>query len=912
MASNRSPSPLQSRPSTNPNLRASETNSSIRRSFTGNPFGRPRSFVPNTPANSPAEFGRRLSAGKEGFLRSYEEKENDKVHNLKATKCKSPLKASKNFMSPTISAASKFTPSPRKKILGERNESIRTSISFSDGQESSVSDFDSKSESGFNQNIIEGSSDLAGFHRKEVLKASKRVTFSEEVLPIPHLESSPYNSLYDSETPNKAEKQSDYDCVNLDSSLDLGPFSSPAIAPLDADPSFPPYDPKTNYLSPRPQFLRYRPRQMEIYQSKEGLNFEDNKEFEDNDVTEETDSGDSKEGSTTETLPSEEEEALLLSEPTPVGTPISDQMLTHIFEAKPDSFTISKSEEEELLVSESILTEEEEALLCSEPTPSSTPPISTEMLKQLCEDQKAPKPGFFTRTKFISLILMLLIACASVSFKDVSITSPPAIKDSSFYKLYESSEIASVARKEIDRLAGDFQNWYETSEIAVFAREKLDGLLKDLQQCYDSSDLAINANKYLHSFARELKQYSSQAILYFSKLIPHLGKEDSSISVQFCNITELQEHASKVEYFEANRQKKVAEIHDEYEFEPMVKEEARDDLEEMAHLRSVFSEQDEEESEVQRMIPEEINDSDTAEESEDQSVIDSPAPKAKPEVDAPKVIIATEFVRETEFIFTDRDSESKSEMVLEVVENKPFKDQSVIDSPASIAKSETPTEVVFENKFSATDRDSESKSEVVSEIVENKPFEDQSVIDSLASEAKSEVKAPEAITPTEFVRGTEFSVTDRDSASNSEVVSEVVENKPFVHAMLGISFLVLAVMAASALTFLKKGKNTTAAVNVVKNPEMSGESCPSAMSTFQNSKGSSKKINKAQSQERKSTVNNKRESLASSSEFSTGSPSYGSFTTYERVPIKHHAYGEEEIVTPVRRSSRIRSQITSP
>lgn len=56
---NRSPSPNLARP--NPNLRASETNSTMRRSFSGNPFARPsslvtnpRSFNPTTPANSPA------------------------------------------------------------------------------------------------------------------------------------------------------------------------------------------------------------------------------------------------------------------------------------------------------------------------------------------------------------------------------------------------------------------------------------------------------------------------------------------------------------------------------------------------------------------------------------------------------------------------------------------------------------------------------------------------------------------------------------------------------------------------------------------------------------------------------------------------------------------------------------------
>ncbi|KAM3198853.1 hypothetical protein P3L10_034416 [Capsicum annuum] len=45
-----------------------------------------------------------------------------------------------------------------------------------------------------------------------------------------------------------------------------------------------------------------------------------------------------------------------------------------------------------------------------------------------------------------------------------------------------------------------------------------------------------------------------------------------------------------------------------------------------------------------------------------------------------------------------------------------------------------------------------------------------------------------------------------------------------------------------------------------------------------------------------------------------GSPSYGSFTTYERIPAKHVsvfnlASGGEEVIIPIRRSSRIRSHV---
>ncbi|KAF3613078.1 hypothetical protein FXO38_36453, partial [Capsicum annuum] len=63
------------------------------------------------------------------------------------------------------------------------------------------------------------------------------------------------------------------------------------------------------------------------------------------------------------------------------------------------------------------------------------------------------------------------------------------------------------------------------------------------------------------------------------------------------------------------------------------------------------------------------------------------------------------------------------------------------------------------------------------------------------------------------------------------------------------------------------------------------------MSIFQINSSHSKKYpkledDKAQSIEKKPRKSNRRESLAAS-EFSMGSPSYGSFTTYERIPANH-------------------------
>ena len=52
-------------------------------------------------------------------------------------------------------------------------------------------------------------------------------------------------------------------------------------------------------------------------------------------------------------------------------------------------------------------------------------------------------------------------------------------------------------------------------------------------------------------------------------------------------------------------------------------------------------------------------------------------------------------------------------------------------------------------------------------------------------------------------------------------------------------------------------------------------------------KQESKGASEAQSQGRWLRKRNKRESLASSSEYSMGSPSYGTYTSYEKIPRKH-------------------------
>ncbi|KAF3639602.1 hypothetical protein T459_31686 [Capsicum annuum] len=217
---NKSPSPL-SIISFPPHLRTSENNNfTPRKSFNGNPFSRPsvlathRGFNPVTPANSHADSTRMVPNSGKGELGSsslsgdFDEKENESTK----AKLKSPTKGSKNFMYMTISASSMIAQSRKKKILVERNDPVRTSITLSDGKAT----FYSANSEEHNQN-------------------SKKVMELKETVPVDGLPPV-------TKTPKRV--------TFLEASLNSGSLSdTPAIASLDVDPSLPLYDPKTNYLS---------------------------------------------------------------------------------------------------------------------------------------------------------------------------------------------------------------------------------------------------------------------------------------------------------------------------------------------------------------------------------------------------------------------------------------------------------------------------------------------------------------------------------------------------------------------------------------------------------------------------------------------------------------------------------------
>ncbi|KAH0727324.1 hypothetical protein KY284_003189 [Solanum tuberosum] len=410
ISSNKSPSPLSARPVPPPHSRTSEN---TRRSFTGNPFSRPsvlsthRGFNPVTPANSPADSARRVSnPGKEGLSWGNEEKENES----KAAKLKSPAKGSKNFMSPTISASSKIAQSPKKKILVERNDPVRTSITFSDGKatffSSNSEEHNQNSEKSFEgtENVMEPKEIVNVEGLPPVTKAPKKVTFLE----------------VHSNCNNASESLSD--TVTMDSDIcNDEPLVSPAIAPLDADPSLPPYDPKTNYLSPRPQFLHYKPNPMiEVLLNKgKGMDAGEAKKLDDIFLSE------------------------LLSENLS-DIDGSESSLTE------DSLKESDgSSSEEMLIEATVYQEEEEGpkvSVAAIPVAEESAEPALPVAEDISEAKMRAKPRSLPISKFFSLLLVLVIAFLSISVTDSPILATPGTVDLSFSNLSIPSDIPVLAK----------------------------------------------------------------------------------------------------------------------------------------------------------------------------------------------------------------------------------------------------------------------------------------------------------------------------------------------------------------------------------------------------------------------------------------------------------------------------------
>ncbi|KAE9594681.1 hypothetical protein Lal_00037478 [Lupinus albus] len=855
--------------SSNPNSRSSELSDPMRRSFTGNPFSKPsslvgnsRTFVPTTPVNTPTDSQRRNSvSGREvaGSFFHLDDKENGKDQFLKASKVRSPAapsKSAKNFMSPTISAASKVTMSPKKKVLVERNEPVPTFSSFTTEAKSPVirkvtfaeplhcCDFKSEN----------------GVEEKKFVTSSFDVVLNEE---IHFSELSSEASVFDTNSPfySKNDTESSFrtvvdepDCVILDPSFNLSPTPTPppppppppvsstisTLAPLDADPLMPPYDPKTNYLSPRPQFLHYRPKPRMGIELGESLM---SGSFSDTEVTEDTQS---EEG----------------------------------------------SQKSEYVSSDEVI--EEEAGI-SQPNSA-----MASLAKETVEAREVPKPRSFMKTTAIIALLLFLSAVSliSVSVTNTSVVDHAVFQD--FYRVNELSDLSESAKTNFDR-------------FLEFAKVKFDVSARNFHTWYTKSLSSI------------------------SELISNGIGVHNLGHVQYYNLTVLQE--CNVVYQEPifGLDKDIVKI----EF-PVVDNEESD---------IVLESQNYEDLGVITAIASVPEPEEALESGQPTTVIGSDQPLQVAEVSDPN--------QSSQVVFVDQPSlDAKSADIHSQVSNignLATQMEQECDAKVNVDKYNNlvPNEPglqpdVTEIHTSESHGNNELElAEAVGVNVEKYSdvgLEDQPDLDSVVAE----------IIHTEAIIGNDdLELTETEGVSAS-IDAAIEDNEQRLEATKLSSHLVLYLLlcggtiliAGAAFKWSRKGISgrTNVTTSSMEQPSIANvaafcanslatpnqsyldkpshrngpteidlheESCPSEMSSIQKSlykRKVAKELNEVSSLDTK--PKKRRESLASSSDYSI-SPSYGSFTTYDRIKIKN-GRGEEEAITPVRRSSRVRSRATSP
>ncbi|KAK4284373.1 hypothetical protein QN277_001217 [Acacia crassicarpa] len=916
----------------NPNLRNSEINNSVRRSFSGNPFHKPsiianpRSFTPNTPANSPSDFPRRNSIG------DLDDKENGKDHILKSSKVRSPAastKGMKNFMSPTISAASKITESPRKKVLADRNEAARTSFSSStevkipNPKVTVVDSMDEKTFKAFSDGIIkeerekhkspnrkvtfadsveektfqpfpdwlaeedrdeQAASMVSEDLKMEAKSPNGKVTFADSIeekkfQPFTdgvieddteeHTSSIVSEDLKDEGLESKNETESAYesvtnelDCVNLDPSFRLSPtpppFSSTStiIAPLDADPLIPPfdpkadplvppYDPKVNYLSPRPQFLRYKPNpRLQLYKERESMKLDD--------------------GSSDTEMTEEESEVS------------SDETVTE------DQNHVSESS----ITNGTLMPEEE-----------------------IAEAKGVAKPGFSMISKAIALLLLLSVACFSISYTNPQVFDPVLKEITTWSQTCDSSEFYQFATANFDRFSG-------------IAKENLDGLSRNF-----------------HTWL--IKWMSS-----FSELISSFRGVQGPGQLHYWNLTDLTENTEVYQFPIFAEDGNLIQQAPQVGMPVLIVEETDDigDIIMADHYASAYEEQ------VQELEPVSpiTDDNDAAKEINTDAVVIT-------EVESDPS--ASNIGGISEPNQCDSNPDSDHEILTEDFEANNLQAEKAAPEDAatgSMDLKEGQSDVNSEVAETAeVHPDSEPKSEIHTEDFEANSLQAENAAPEDAATGSMDLKEGQSDLSSEVAETTEI-LTDSELKSETHDVLLKSEEKSLVAVIVASIFLFLSIIAGVAFKFLKKkdeGRRRTMATTnassmeqpaallltkalhkdeeeAASSPEkpflrnnpiemdVHGESYqPSEISSFERSSSyyynrrATKEKDEAQSSlEKKPKRSNRRESLASSSDTMAGSASYGSFTTYEKLPNKQ----ELGTVTPVRRSSRIRNLVNSP
>nr|VDD42659.1 unnamed protein product [Brassica oleracea] len=367
---------IPSRP--NPKPRNSETGDLMRRSFRASPF--------------PGKITRGAESG-------------DKENQISDAVVKAP-KPSKNFMSPTISAVSKINPSPRKKILSEKNELSR-------------------------------SFDKSHHH---VTQVRSSVTFCDVVSFIGE-EDKDKDQIFIGEKKKEEEEEESHDVTVTDmddSSFDVSPltasvpFTFPAFEANEVDASVTPYDPKKNYLSPRPQFLHYSPNpRIECKQLEELFTSESSSSETDMSAKE-----------------SQHEEEVVSPESVEEVAEESQQVEELVLSVEEEGeVTLEESDDEEHL--EAVESEEKEEVVVGE---------STEETRQLSKQSR------FKTSKLLGWMLVLGLAY-TLLVSSVTLTLPNISQDSHVFKFHIPPEIAKSARESFEQFSEKLGLWAGSSLV---------------------------------------------------------------------------------------------------------------------------------------------------------------------------------------------------------------------------------------------------------------------------------------------------------------------------------------------------------------------------------------------------------------------------------------------------------------
>ncbi|XP_010547941.1 PREDICTED: uncharacterized protein LOC104819526 [Tarenaya hassleriana] len=873
---NKAPALLPSSPSSSPSVlcrqnprpRNSESGDPMRRSFGGSPFptGKPAVIAHHrgfhnpspTPANSPSDFSRRNSTGRD--------KENDKDQFSNMGRAFPAQKGAKNFMSPTISAASKINASPRKKVLAEKNEGPRSSVSFSDVRGLILEETRShpaRPTVSFSDVVSIIGEDKEGPKPETVLDEKPQVEDPYD-MTLTDLDKMEALDLKDSDTSDvmfdEKEGSADFDPSFKISPRPTVPYTSPVVAPLDADPLVLPYDPKKNYLSPRPQFLHYRPNpRVEHY-------FDECKQLEDIFTSE----------SSTDT------------------------------EASKDEMQSENSEESE----EDVASQERESVVEEEEEEVKDDDVNDDVIDDVDvdEDVKAhgaeemtdqvSKPRRFRAFKLLGWLLVLAVAYFSVSVTISPESELSLLRDSGLYVFYIPPEFKDSARANFEQVGEKLRTWAESSGA------------------------------------------------YISELISSLGEEEERSWLQFHNLTDWLEDGSFDSVFQQDKAE-ISVIGLDHQVDMNVKRaamEGADEIEcEAEEPLEQFSAGDVDKTSTAE-FHEETEDKTWKHDQEKLETTDSAFEMVGCESNSEAHSEESGREEETRDIDWNSEGEKESEILCE-------EDAEAEEATELQEAVETETDKMEEEKLGgyeseANYEDRQEETETGHEDL-RRTAEDVGVADSSTETTEAQPDPlPESGSSTKIDNDLE------ESHTRPAISAEVSQISGTVLALS--STLVVVVLAASAFFFTKKAKpvvmpnasasepvpvteepnfNHAAAVqNMIKErfstlnfqteaDDRMREPCPTEMSSSFEKRNSSSFYSNREPDEAQSGGTRKRsgkknisrssrteESLASSaSEYSIGSTSYGSFTTYERIPFKT-GLGEEEAITPVRRSSRIRNQ----